>query len=262
MIRTSVGLAGVFALLLTTVILAQPPGGPGAGPGARGPGGFGFGGFGGGSVDLLLREDVQRELELLPSQVAELREAVEGMRGELRDLFAQVQDVPREQRAQRLRELGEDLRADVDSRVDQVLLPHQSRRLQQLANQMRMRGGATRGMLNPTVAEELGLSEADQERLRARAEQVEARLRQQMADLRRQAQEELLQTLTPQQQAKWREMVGEPFEFQRDERPMAAFGQPGRRPGGGGERAEASGDDAPRRRPGGQEGRGFGARRR
>jgi hypothetical protein len=63
--------------------------------------------------------------------------------------------------------------------------------------------------------------------LRTKSEELERDLRKKIADLRRQAQDELLSLLTPEQQGKIREMVGEPFEFVEPERRP-----PNRGPGG------------------------------
>ena len=49
--------------------------------------------------------------------------------------------------------------------------------------------------------------------------------------------EDLLKELTPEQQAKHKELVGEPFEFKQDER----FGPGGRGPGGRGGNAGGRG---------------------
>ena len=95
---------------------------------------------------------------------------------------------------------------------------------------MRMPGGTMRGLTGGSVADELGLTDAQREKIRAKAEKLEAELRQKLAELRAQAQAELLKELTPQQQAKIKEMYGEPFEFRRDE--MTQFGRGG--PGGAG----------------------------
>jgi Spy/CpxP family protein refolding chaperone len=89
-----------------------------------------------------------------------------------------------------------------------------------------------RGLTCGPVADELGLTDAQREKIRAKAEKLEAELRQKLAEMRAQAQAELLKELTPQQQAKIKEMYGEPFEFRRDE-PQFGRGGPGA-PGGPG----------------------------
>jgi Spy/CpxP family protein refolding chaperone len=205
-------------------VKAQPPGG--------GPGGFGFG-FGGGLADVLRREDVQKELELLDDQVEKLRQLGESQRDRMREKFAGLQDVPREDRMEKARELMRKAQQDTEEEIGKILLPFQMKRAKQLAFQIRMRGGATRAMLSDPVAEELGLTESQKERIRTKAEQLEEELRKKIAELRTQAQDELLKELTPPQQAQWKEMVGDPFEFQRIEFPRLGGGQPGQGGPGG-----------------------------
>jgi len=230
--------AVVAASILTftiTGLQAQPPGGRG-GPGGAFGGAFG-GGFGGpgggGAMGMLMREDVRKELELLDDQIAELQKIGEGMRDAMRDAFSGDENVPREERFQKMRETMEKVQKDIQAKVDKVLLPHQAKRLKQLENQMNMRGGATRALGGGSpIADELGLTDAQKEKIRAKAEQLEAELRQKLAELRNKAQEELLKELTPQQQAKFKDMVGEPFEFQQPQFGRGGPGGPGA-PGGG-----------------------------
>lgn len=227
--------AVLCALLLAAAVQAQPPMGPGAG---RGPGG-GMG-AGGGRAELLLIPAVQEELQLIPPQIDELQAAVERMRTEMREAFGQMQDVPRDQRAEAIRELIEDVRADADAAVEKTLLPHQQKRLGQISNQMQMRGGAMRGLLSGPIAEQLELTDEEQEQLRERAEQLEAQIRQRINALRTQALEMLLQELPPAKRAQYKELVGEPFELPRQQQWGA--GMMGGRQWGGSEGEEGDSD--------------------
>jgi type VI protein secretion system component VasK len=138
-----------------------------------------------------------------------------------------MRDVPQEQRGEKMRELSQKAQQDLEAEIGKILLPHQMKRAKQLAVQLRLRGGV-RSMLGDQVAQDLSLTEDQKEKLRAKSEQLEEQLRKKLAELRSQAQNELLQELTPAQRAKWKEMVGEPFEFQREE-----FPRPGAAPQGG-----------------------------
>ncbi len=246
--RRSIKLVGAVSAVLCAVLVvipvrAQPPMGPGMG------GGMGGGmGAGGGRAELLLIPAVQEELELIPPQIERLQEAVERMRTELRDVFGRMQDVPREQRADAMREFVEDLRADAEATVENTLLPHQMTRLTQISNQMQMRGGAMRGLVSGSVADQLNITDEQREKLQARAEQLEAQIRQRMNDLRAQALEMLLQELTPAQREEYRKLVGAPFEMPRQQLGAGMMG--GRERGGA---VEGAGGAAPRER-----GRGFG----
>lgn len=225
-------------------VTAQPPGGgPGGFGGFGGPGGpGGIGGFGmgpgGGTMGLLLRQDVRDELELIDSQVEELTKIRDGLMEQFRGLMAPDENLSMQDRIRQGREMMEKAQEDMEQKLGQVLLPHQKRRLEQLNNQMALRGGFFRGLTSEQLAEDFNITAPQRERLRTKAEQLEAELRQKIAELRKQAQSELLKELTPAQQAQVRERFGEPFDFQRMEMPQfgrgggAGFGGGG--PGAGG----------------------------
>jgi vacuolar-type H+-ATPase subunit I/STV1 len=197
-----------------------------------------------GSVQLLLRPDVRKELELLDDQVKQLEQAGERLRGQMRERFREAmessQDMSRETRGEKIREIVQEVGAEIEDRIGEILLPPQLQRLRQLELQMRLRGGLVRALTSEQVADELEITEDQQARLRTKAQQVEEELREKIAELRKQAQDELLQVLTPEQRAEWRERIGDPFEFQRMEPPRRGFGPAAKtNPGRGG----------PRRRP-------------
>jgi len=249
MMKTRIGLvlvlaAGCCAALACSYAQAQPQRGPGGGLGAfGGPGGF-LGGFGGGGLaDILRREDARKELELLDDQIAQLQKLDELRREKMRELFSGLQDVPQAERGAKMRELfqksQQDLQKsqqDLEAEIGKILLPHQMKRAKQLAMQLRLRGG-TRSMLADPVAQDLALTDEQKEKLLAKSVQLEEELRKKYAELRAQAQDELLELLTPAQQAKWKEMVGEPFEFQREAFPRPSGGPQGKAPAGRGRRS-------------------------
>jgi Spy/CpxP family protein refolding chaperone len=235
---TALAVVCVVSVCITTALAAQP-GGRRGGPGGRGGFGGGFGFGGGGLAGVLMREDARKELELVDEQVADLQKMGEGLREKVGPLFSGLRDIEDpEERSAKFREAMTKASEMTEKEIGKILLPHQMKRAKQLAFQQRLRGGAGRALTGGQLADELGISEEQREKLRAANEKLEAELRQKMAELRNKAQEELLKLLTPQQQAKFKDLVGEPFEFQ----PMEF-----RRPGGEGG-------------PGGQRGRGRGGR--
>ncbi len=196
-----------------------------------GPGGMGMMGgmFGGRAAELMLlaREDVQKHLELVDDQLDQLTKMREGM--DMRQMFGQLRDLPEEERAAKMRELMQTAQQKIEGQLDEILLPHQAERLKQLAMQWQMRGPG--GLASDTVAESLGIDESQRDKLRTKARELEQQLRKKLM-------EDLLKELTPAQQAKYKELVGEPFEFSADE-PFGGFGRggfgaPGGRGGRGG----------------------------
>lgn len=261
-LMTGIALAGCVAL---TALSAQaqgqspgPRGGPPRGqaqgqpPGPWGGAPGGFGGFGfGGLADLVRREDVRKELELLEDQTQKLDKLNESRGERMRQLFSGMEDTPREQRFEKMRELMQKEQQQTEKELSQILLPHQMKRLKQLEVQTRSFG--RQALLSDRTAEELGLTAEQKEKLQKKADELDEQLRKKTAELRKQNQEELVRLLTPQQQAKWKDLVGDPFEFQRTEfrpgGPGAGFrGGPGgpNQPGGFG---RPGGQPAERRRP-------------
>ena len=208
-------------------------------PGGRGGRGGGMGGFGGsGLTGVLMREDVRKELELVDPQIADLQKLGEGLRERMGEMFSGIRDIEdREERMTKMREIMGKAQAEIEKEVGKILLPHQLKRAKQLAFQQRLRGGVGRALTGGgSLAEELGITEPQQEKLRAANEKLEAELRQKIAELRSKAQDELLKVLTTKQQAQFKDLVGEPFEFQQQQ-----FGGPGGGQRGGGQRGQRRG---------------------
>jgi hypothetical protein len=166
-----------------------------------------------------MREDVQKELEMLQGQIDDIRELSEDRRGGTRDMFSGLQDIEDpDERMAKARELREKAAADLEAEIAKILLPHQLTRARQLAYQQRLRGGTGRALTGGgSLVEELGITESQLEKLRAVNEELQEELRQKIAELQEDAEKELLKVLTFQQQAKLKKLVGEPFEFQQGE---------------------------------------------
>lgn len=253
---------------------AQPPGpppdagrGPQPGLGFGGRGGvFGFGGapgmgMGSNLLNLLRRQDVRKELELLDDQVQQLTNLETKMRDRMREMFARPRDrgqgpPPGDQgarggdrgpmpdfraMAEQFNQRNQQLNQEVRTELSNILLPHQMKRLDQLAlqmqmqMQMRMRPGSE--LLGGEVAQKLGVTEQQRGQLQAKVEEVERETRKKIAEVRREAQQKVVALLTPEQQAKFRELVGEPFEFEVEAPP----------PGGRGFGGEPFGGQPPRK---------------
>lgn len=227
------GLSLLIALVgIVSIATAQQgrPGGPG-GPG----GGFG-GGFGGGSnlLDIVRRDDVVKELELVDDQVTKLTAIREKVNEETRGQFQGLRDLSEEDRRAKFEELRkktEEIRAAAEKEMDEVLLPAQRDRVRQIRVQMLLRGGAESALSRPDIAEALSIDDAQKEKLREAAEAAQKELDAETRKLREAARAKVLEVLTPEQKAKWEKMVGEPFEFAQ---PQGGPGGRGGQPGQGG----------------------------
>lgn len=242
-------LGGILGLLVLAPVCAFAQAQPAEG--GRRPGGFG-GGFGGGFSGategmLLGNEKVQKELELLPEQVADLTKHREATQSQMREMFSGMRDLPEDERRKKFEEIRGKLEtAQKESRekVNAVLLPHQQDRLKEISLQLRGFGAID----DPEVAAALKISDEQKEKIAAvRTEQREKMgelfrqggqdqdrdaMREKFQKLRTENEKQVLDVLTTAQQAQFEKMKGEKFELD-----MSALGAGGRGgPGGGGTR--------------------------
>ena len=202
---------GAFA---PSVSIAQPGG---RGDFRGGQGGF-FGG-GEGILGLLQRDEVRQEIQLVDEQQQQLEaladELRDEMRTEMRDLFGQMRDLSEEDRRARFDEIRsrmEEIRADAESRVEKVLLPHQLERLKQIDVQARIQRQGAAALTGGQLAETLNLTPDQQQKLQARAEEVQREMDEQIRQLRLEARNKILEVLTAEQRAKLESLMGEQFD--------------------------------------------------
>ncbi len=206
-------LAGLAALVTVAPALAQE-GKPGFGPEAMsGPPGSGMGGwsplFGLPGYSMLGAENVQKELELVDEQKRKLHEIAEQYRKQTqegwREEWEKIRKLPPDEQRKHLAQQREktakrtaQAAAEARKKVEEVLLPHQRTRFQEIVFRTR----ATAILYNPKTLERLGLSHDQKERLR----KVREELREKMQKLQQEAIDKTLGVLTPQQQATLKEM--------------------------------------------------------
>jgi Spy/CpxP family protein refolding chaperone len=213
----SAALAVAAVVALSSVADAQerPRGGDRGRGGPGGGFGFGgavFGGFGGGqgtdTFSLLRSEGIQKELEIGDDQQRALAELREQMQRDLEAAQRQVRD-------------------QYQAKLDEVLLPHQAERVQEITLQLR----GPESLLDAKVSKELGLSAAQISKLQGLRDNAERQRReafagggggpgggdiqermQQFREQRQQQEEAMLAILTPPQKAKFEEMKGKEFD--------------------------------------------------
>ena len=211
--------------------------------GRRGPGGFG-GGFGGpgrggfeiGRLMLVGIEPVQEELGLVEEQITKITEVRRelrperggpGQRGERPNFRDMTEEERREFMAERQREAAE-RSAQEKEKLGEILMPHQSQRLEEIF--LQVRGPAA--LLDPTVAEEVGLTEDDQQELRETIQEAREgmmgemrelfesgdreQIREKMTEMQKKVEEQALAVLSDEQKQKFTEMKGEKFDLPPD----------------------------------------------
>jgi len=264
-----------FGFMAASAFAQPPQGGPGRRPGGPGFGG-GFGGPGGpgGANDamLLSNPQVQKELELLPEQTADLAKLRETQQSSMRESFGSLRELPEEERRQKFEELRPKMEAaqkEAREKMNEILLPHQQDRLKEITLQVR----GVAAIEDPAVATELGISDEQRAEIRTiregQREKVMAMfregqggegnreaMREKFQTLRTENDKQLLAVLTTKQSEQFEKMKGEKFELDMSQmgRGPGGPGGPGgarfggRRPGGdrpeGGPRPEG---DRPRR---------------
>lgn len=178
------------------------------------------GGMLGGSApnpwSMLSNPSVQKDLELVGDQLKQ----VEDLQAEFaRQMKEQIGDLTKggfsADRFEGIGELVKKLQKEQHAKMEGLLLPHQIKRLKQVALQTHMKNaGAAGALVSAALAEELGITEEQQERLKERSKEIEKKLAEDTAKLKEKAKEELLKELTSKQRSLLKEMTGDKYEPQ------------------------------------------------
>jgi Spy/CpxP family protein refolding chaperone len=226
----------ILAAFLAAPVMAQPPGGGFGGGGGRGGGLGNFGFAGGGFSALLSNDDVKKELQLLDDQISKVEQIQMAMGAEMRELF---QSGDRDAMREKMTELGK----KTEEEIAKVLDADQLKRIKEIEFQQQINrpmGGFASGILSEQIVGDLGLSKEQVDQLTEAQKLADEEFRKKQAELRAAALDKLISTLSPEQQTKFKEKYGKPFEMR------MRFGGGGGAGGGGG-RGQGGG----RQRPGG-----------
>jgi hypothetical protein len=164
----------------------------------------------------LLRGNQQiiEDLELVGFQYKELMQVQEDMRTGMRDLVQKINAVKGEERERLINEFYGQFR----KRVDEILLPHQAKRLRQIAIQSTVvREGKINenGLLNhPAVIAEVGISPEQLKKMNEVAKQEAEKIQKELEKMREEARTNVLEILSDQQRKKLEEVIGVRFDFQ------------------------------------------------
>lgn len=168
---------------------------------------------------LINMPQVRKDLELDDDQIRQLQEIQnefnEKMRGKMNFTHGPDAD-PNQFKEMRkvLREITEQRKAALGA----VLLPHQSKRLQQISTQMKMKNqGDANALVSKDIAEELGIDEDQKKRLKDRAAEIKREMEEEIARIQEEGRKKLLRELTREQRDKLEEMTGDKFELKREQ---------------------------------------------
>ncbi len=208
---------GLALLLAVPAAAQQRQRGQGQGRG-QGRGGFGVGG-------LINNEGVQKELKLDGDQLEKAKAAVQKVQEKHQDEFAKLQDLSREEQGAKRAALQQTVSAESFKELDSILKPDQIKRLKQIQLQQ----SGINAFTDPEVEKGLKLNNAQKEKIKTIAADAAAQrgeLRQgggggdfqemikKMAAMQKENMERVMSVLDADQKQAWKELVGQPFEFQ------------------------------------------------
>ncbi len=161
-------------------------------------------------LGLLDNPKVREELDMVDDQFRELQRLTSNIQkkaaAEIRNMdFSKVTNV-----AKRIRGIQSNMKQDIDD----LLLPHQLKRLNQLQNRSQLqRTSIARLLTSDPIKSKLEISEQQSAELLEAEENIEAELEKEIAQLREEAREKLLAKLKASQREKAEELLGENFDF-------------------------------------------------
>ncbi|MFP6753309.1 MAG: hypothetical protein VB855_16630 [Pirellulaceae bacterium] len=229
--------------------------------GGQRPGGFG-GGQAVNATALVDIKEVRTEIEMLESQYEELKAALTKIRDDARAQqgerpnFRELDEDARAKLIQEFRDRAEKQRKSVDAKVKEILLPHQSERLDEIALQVE----GIRALLRDAIAKELKITAEQKEKMQKvqtdSREKMQAQIREifQSGDrekirevftqMQQQSEKDILAVLTESQKTQFTAMKGKEFKLPegalrgggRGQGGQRGGGQGGQRPGGGQQR--------------------------
>ncbi|MGI9519107.1 MAG: Spy/CpxP family protein refolding chaperone [Pirellulaceae bacterium] len=178
--------------------------------------------FGERIISALFDPRVQRELELMEDQQAQLKAIMDDIKSARQELgrelraFSQTA-TPEEVAARREQAVAESREMQLKARttVFEVLLPHQQERLSQLTAQVMIEHSAKNneaGVLAPEMMRYLEIDEEQAARIRERTSEIREKLAEDIKRLTDQAREDMMQELTAEQREKYEQLTGEPIE--------------------------------------------------
>jgi hypothetical protein len=170
-------------------------------------------------IGLLHNADVQKEIELDSNQLEEFKKANDEFQKLMQERGKQLRGGKLE--PGKLKELAESMKQikqEQTARMKEILIPQQLERLQQISTQQFMESaGAANALASKHLADQLGLTKEQIERLKKRSEEINKELREKMDALKLEAREQLLNELTSEQRDKINQLLGKKYTYKMPE---------------------------------------------
>lgn len=171
------------------------------------------------SPDQLLKMPrVESDLQLLPEQKEELQAKLKQLREEFRvkrdeitkEITPELSEREREKLNKELADLEQELRDEIKEAIDEVLLPFQKQRLDQIVAQSKLNNNGSGALMSEEFAKLLKLSDEQKKEFEQKQQELQKKLQEEIRDLRRKRQRELVEAvLTKEQLAKLKELIGD-----------------------------------------------------
>ena len=176
-------------------------------------GGFmSFGPGGGDDFSMLSNRSVQKDLELVGDQLEQIRDVQREFSKKMRDAVGDLSKGGFDHsRIEDLKQTIADMQQRKKDEINNLLLPHQQKRLQQVALQMKMKNRGTAKAI-AQIADDLGLTEEQVDKMKVRAKELAAEIEAKTKKLKADAKEELLGMLSNSQRKKLTEMIGDEYK--------------------------------------------------
>jgi hypothetical protein len=166
-------------------------------------------------LGMIHNPDVQKEIELDAEQLDAFKEANAEFQKKMQAQTLDLRNgkIDRE----KMKAMSASIKALQDeqtSRIKKILVPHQLERLEQISTQQYMDSAGTAAALaNKKLAEQLGLSKEQLERIKQRSEEVSKELTEKIEQLKQEGREKILSELTSEQREKITQLTGKKYTF-------------------------------------------------
>jgi hypothetical protein len=174
------------------------------------------------AVYWLSNDQMLNELDIVPEQQEKLEKLGKEMQTKTAEAYKAINfnELKPEERTTKYYEVINKISKETAKGVEEILLPHQTKRLKQIMTQTRLQqlgyGGAA-ALTGDEVAQELGITEEQRDELKKKEEEIRQDMQKKTQEFYKKLQEEsrekLFSVLTPAQRKKLDELIGEKFEW-------------------------------------------------
>jgi hypothetical protein len=188
-------------------------------------------------LGLLSNPRVREDIEMVDDQYREFQERQLALQREMADQLRQIDFTDTENLPSQIKEI----RNSAEREMNELLLPHQVKRLRQLRMQsLLQRRDLVQVLTADPIKSDLEITDEQSQELRDYQVQMQEDLQREIAKLQDKARSRLLSKLNPSQKRQVEEMIGDTFVFK--DSVDKAEGKAGKRSkGGGGGKGKASG---------------------